>query len=147
MPAPKTTPQLMSCSADNRGRGTASGIIGTRDGEEDGVDTLRIERMAVLHGNPRGSPGLGQVRQRAGPHPDPQSPPAPRAEREQRELTPSHFNDTAVRFSYNKEIGRVVMQIVDKSSAAVVKQLPSEEMVAFLRRFRTAVALLVDTTA
>jgi uncharacterized FlaG/YvyC family protein len=39
------------------------------------------------------------------------------------------------------------MQVLDKDSATVVKQLPSEEMVAFLKRFRKAVALLVDTTA
>jgi hypothetical protein len=111
------------------------------------MDTLRIERMAVLHGNPRGSPGLGHVRRRAGPHCNALGPPTPRAEREQREPAPSRFNDTSARFSYDKEIGRVVMQVLEKDSTTVVKQLPSEEMVVFLKRFRKAVALLVDTTA
>jgi len=39
------------------------------------------------------------------------------------------------------------MRVLETDSARVVKQLPPEEMVAFLKRFRRAVALLVDTTA
>jgi len=111
------------------------------------MDTLRIERMAVLHGNPRGSQSSARVQQRAGPSLAALGPPAARAHRQQSETAPPRFNDTSVRFSYDKEIGRIVMQVLDKDSATVVKQLPSEEMVAFLKRFRKAVALLVDTTA
>jgi hypothetical protein len=56
-------------------------------------------------------------------------------------------DDTAVRISYNKEIGRIVVQVLDKRSATVLQQLPSEEVAAFLKRFRKTVALLVDITA
>jgi uncharacterized FlaG/YvyC family protein len=55
--------------------------------------------------------------------------------------------ETALRISYDKDIGRIVVQVLDKESATVVRQLPSEEVVAFLQRFRKATALLVDRTA
>ena len=55
-------------------------------------------------------------------------------------------DETAVRISYDKAIGRIVVQFLDKESAEVVKQLPPEELVTFLKRFRKAVALLVDKT-
>ena len=54
--------------------------------------------------------------------------------------------DTAVRISYDKDIGHIVVKVLDKESAMVVRQLPSEETVAFFKQFHKAVALLVDTT-
>ena len=111
------------------------------------MDILRIERMVALHGTPRGSPGPGHIRPRAGPSRDNLGPPVAMAERKQSEAASSSFDHTSVRLSYDKEIGRIVMQVLDKDSATVVKQLPPDEVVAFLKRFRKAVALLVDTTA
>ena len=111
------------------------------------MDTLRIERMVALHGTPRGSQSSARVQQRAGPYLNAAARARERDGLRKSESTSFLVDETSVRFSYDKEIGRIVMQVLDKDSATVVKQLPSEEMVAFLKRIRKAVALLVDTTA
>ena len=111
------------------------------------MNTLRIDRIVVPHGASRDSLERGATEQRAGPHRITAAAQRERDALTKPERTSFLVNDTSVRISYDKEIGRVVMQVLDKESATVVKQIPSEEMVAFLRRFRTAVALLVDTTA
>ncbi len=54
--------------------------------------------------------------------------------------------ETTIRIAYDKEIERIVVQILDKESATVVKQFPAEEAVAFLRKFRKTVALVIDGT-
>ncbi len=56
----------------------------------------------------------------------------------------SSGGETTLRISYDKEIGRIVAQILDTASRKVVRQLPSEELVAFLTQFRKVVPLLVD---
>ncbi|HUJ89814.1 MAG TPA: flagellar protein FlaG [Syntrophorhabdales bacterium] len=54
--------------------------------------------------------------------------------------------DTAFRISYDKDIGRTMVQIFDTESGKVVRQLPPEDVVAFLKRFRKVVPQFIDTT-
>jgi FlaG protein len=58
-----------------------------------------------------------------------------------------YFNsqDTSeLRIHYDDQLGRTIVRIVDRESQEVVNQIPSEEMVAFLRKFRRLTGVLVD---
>ena len=111
------------------------------------MDVLSIERTGFLHAPPRGVwSGSGGKEERTVAYKEA----AHRAQERGRPGKPERgsfpVGETAVRISYDKTIGRIVVQFLDKESAQVVKQLPPEELVAFLQRFRKAVALLVDKT-
>jgi hypothetical protein len=107
------------------------------------MDALRIERVGLSQASPtRACLGSGSKRE-----------PTAVADKPGKTGQPDKSagvkvtaDETALRITYDKEIERIVAQVFDKESATVVKQLPSEELVAFLRKFRKAVALLVDKT-
>jgi uncharacterized FlaG/YvyC family protein len=112
------------------------------------MDIRRIERMVGMHMPTRQAcVDPGSKEGKAGPQPDAAARARERDGLSKPEDTSFPVDETSVRFSYDKEIGRIVMQVLDTESATVVKQLPSEEVVAFLKRFRKTIALLVDTTA
>jgi FlaG protein len=68
-----------------------------------------------------------------------------REERRDPDRVSSAGQIASMHLSYDKDIGRIVAQILDGESGTVVRQLPSEETVAFLKRFREVVPL-VDKT-
>ncbi len=99
------------------------------------MDLLRIERTGLLHTRPSGS-----VPTRAGKRETPAGP-------GKSESVSFPGDAIAVRISYDKDIGRVVAKTHDTESGRVVRQLPPEEFVAFLKWYRKAVPLIVDKTA
>jgi len=53
-------------------------------------------------------------------------------------------NTCEFRIRYDDQLGRIIVRIVDKESQEVVNQIPSEEVVAFLSKFRSMTGVLVD---
>jgi flagellar protein FlaG len=49
-----------------------------------------------------------------------------------------------IQMHYDKEINRVVIQIVDSESQEVVKQIPAEEAVNYLKNFEKALGALIN---
>ena len=110
------------------------------------MDTLRIEKAVLLHAPPAYD-SLDSRRKREKTSGSDEAAAKPgEADGSGRPEGASITEDTAVRISYDKDIGRIVVKVLDKESATVVRQLPPEEMMAFFKQFRKAVALLVDTT-
>ena len=50
-------------------------------------------------------------------------------------------------FLLDKETGDLSIQVVDKNSGEVIREIPPEELVAFSRRFREMLGLFVDEQA
>jgi uncharacterized FlaG/YvyC family protein len=48
-------------------------------------------------------------------------------------------NNRTVQITFDKEINRTVIQVVDGQSQKVVAQIPSPEIVAFMKRFKAYV--------
>jgi len=58
-----------------------------------------------------------------------------------------YFNSqdaSELRIHYDDQLGRTIVRVVDRESREVVNQIPSEEVVAFLRKFRRLTGALVD---
>ncbi len=53
---------------------------------------------------------------------------------------------TVTLISYDNDIARIVVQIFDAATSRVIRQIPSEDVAAFLKKFRTAVPLAIDIT-
>ena len=98
------------------------------------MDVLRIGRTDPLRGLHSASfpAQAGKSKQRDGP-----------GKPEKASLS---GDGTAFRISYDKDIGRTMVQIFDTESGKVVRQLPPEDVVAFLKRFRKVVPQFIDTT-
>ena len=110
------------------------------------MDALRIERAVLLRAPPTyGSFRSTRKREKTGESDEAAAKPGEADGSGKPESVPI-THDTAVRISYDKDIGHIVVKVLDKESAMVVRQLPSEETVAFFKQFHKAVALLVDTT-
>jgi uncharacterized FlaG/YvyC family protein len=110
------------------------------------MDALRIERAALLPTPPTyGLLGSRSKREKTDGADEAAARPGETSEPGKPEKA-STTQETAIRISYDKDIGRIVFQLLDKKSATVVRQLPSEEVVAFLKQFRKAMTQLVDTT-
>ena len=98
------------------------------------MDLLRVERTGFLHA-PSCGPSPAQARrsrERDGPG--------------KSERTSSPGDDTVLRISCDKDIGRIMVQIFDPGSGKVIRQFPPEAVVAFLKRFRRVVPQFVDKT-
>jgi len=52
--------------------------------------------------------------------------------------------NNSIRFSYDASIKRVIVQILNGETKELVKQIPPEEMVRFLKAFNELVGLMVD---
>ena len=110
------------------------------------MDALRIERAALLYAPPvRGAFGSRCNREKTDGSDEAATKPGETDEPVKRQRA-SITEDTALRISYDQDIGRIVVRVLNSESATVVRQLPSEEEVAFLKRFRKAVAPRVDTS-
>ena len=110
------------------------------------MDAPRIERAVLLRApQTYGSFGSSRKREKTDASDEAAAKPGEVGRPAKPERVPI-TKDTVVRISYDKDIGRIVVKVLDKESAMVVRQLPSEEMVAFFKQFHKAVALLVDRT-
>jgi flagellar protein FlaG len=56
-------------------------------------------------------------------------------------------NVTSLRFSVEKELDQVVIQVVDNDTDEMVRQIPPEHMIALVKRMRELTGLLFDSTA
>lgn len=52
--------------------------------------------------------------------------------------------NTSVKFQYDKSIHRVIIQVINGGNREIIKQIPPEEMVRFLKAFNEFIGLLVD---
>ncbi|HQE81185.1 MAG TPA: flagellar protein FlaG [Syntrophorhabdaceae bacterium] len=53
-------------------------------------------------------------------------------------------SNSSVRFQYDKSINRIIIQVLNGSNKEVIKQIPPESMVRFLKAFNDFIGLLVD---
>jgi flagellar protein FlaG len=53
-------------------------------------------------------------------------------------------NQRSLRFTIDESSGRTVISVIEKDTGQVVRQIPSEEMLALARRFEEAGAALID---
>ena len=59
------------------------------------------------------------------------------------QLVTEAFN-RRLKFSINKELGQVVVKVIDKETDKVIKELPPEEIQRLHVRIREAIGLLID---
>jgi flagellar protein FlaG len=52
--------------------------------------------------------------------------------------------ETVLKMRYDKEINRVVVTVMEAGTQKVLRQIPPEEFVSFLKRFRSSLALLFE---
>ncbi|MCX7856663.1 MAG: flagellar protein FlaG [Deltaproteobacteria bacterium] len=52
--------------------------------------------------------------------------------------------NTSLRMRYDGDIDRVIVTIVETGTEKVIRQIPPEEFVAFLKRFRSSLALIFE---
>ncbi len=52
--------------------------------------------------------------------------------------------NTAIKMHYDRDIDRVIVTIVEAGTERVIRQIPPEEFVTFLKRFRQSVALIFE---
>jgi len=52
--------------------------------------------------------------------------------------------NTKLEFRYNKELGEVVVKVIDTDSDTVIKELPSAELQAMHERLHEVIGMLVD---
>lgn len=57
----------------------------------------------------------------------------------------SHIFNRRLKFSFNEELGEVVVKVIDGDTDKVIKELPPEEIQRLHIRIREAIGLLVDT--
>lgn len=52
--------------------------------------------------------------------------------------------DTSMEFSYDRVTRRIVIRIVSRQTGEIVRQIPPEEYLAFVARFRELVGAILD---
>ncbi|MEM3427692.1 MAG: flagellar protein FlaG [Nitrososphaerales archaeon] len=52
--------------------------------------------------------------------------------------------NTSLRMHYDKEIGRVIVSIIDCGTQKVIRQIPPEEFVNLIRKFRECLTLIFE---
>lgn len=57
------------------------------------------------------------------------------------------LKNTSVRFRVDRELGELLISVVDQRTDEVVRQIPSEEMVELTRRMQEFQGLIFDRTA
>ncbi len=98
----------------------------------EGIDRWELERITLRSSGPTRPDAIGATKQDE------------RSDGGWPSRGSSAGQTTFLHLSYDKNIGRVVVRILDESGK-MVRQLPSEETVAFLRQFREAVPLVNET--
>jgi len=51
---------------------------------------------------------------------------------------------TSIQFSYDRASGRVIVRIVSKETGEILRQIPPEEYLAFVARFRELLGAIFD---
>ncbi len=67
--------------------------------------------------------------------------PAPRLDESIQEVI---VGDRTIEFSFDDEVGRVVVKVKSKESGEIVRQIPPEDFLAFSARFREMLGVLFD---
>ena len=57
------------------------------------------------------------------------------------------FGGRSIQFSFNKEINRVIVKVTDQETGTVVRQIPPDEYLHMIARFREMFGVLFDETA
>lgn len=52
--------------------------------------------------------------------------------------------NTSVKFQYDKSINKIIIQVINGGNNEIIKQIPPEEMVRFLKAFNEIIGLLID---
>ena len=52
--------------------------------------------------------------------------------------------NSSVKFQYDKSINRVIIQVLNGSNNEVVKQIPPEDIVRFLKAFNELIGIIID---
>jgi len=56
----------------------------------------------------------------------------------------STFKNTGISFSINKDLGKMVVKVIDKDTDEVIRQIPPEEMIRLMARMTEIVGMLMD---
>jgi len=56
----------------------------------------------------------------------------------------STFKNTGISFSINKDLGKMVVKVIDKDTDEVIRQIPPEEMMRVMARMTEIVGMLMD---
>jgi len=57
------------------------------------------------------------------------------------------FGNRSIRFSYDQEIHRVIVKVTEQESDTVVRQIPPEDYLNMIARFREMFGVVFDETA
>ena len=57
------------------------------------------------------------------------------------------FGGRTIQFSFDKEINRVIVKVTSEESGEVIRQIPPEDYLQFVSRFRELLGVLFDETA
>jgi uncharacterized FlaG/YvyC family protein len=57
------------------------------------------------------------------------------------EIIKAAQSNRTVQIQYDKEINRTVIQVIDGQTQRVVAQIPSEDLISFMKRFRSYLSL------
>ena len=60
------------------------------------------------------------------------------------EINQALIKVTALHFSVDQDLDRVVVQVVDKNSEQIIRQVPSEDMLELVKRMRDLQGMLTD---
>ncbi|MCS7281704.1 MAG: flagellar protein FlaG [Desulfobacterota bacterium] len=52
--------------------------------------------------------------------------------------------NTILKMRYDKDIDRVIVTILEEGTEKVIRQIPPEELVAFLKRFRNSLSVIFE---
>lgn len=61
-----------------------------------------------------------------------------------REFLETVSRTTSIRMRYDKEIDRVIVSVIESGTEKVIRQIPPEEFVKFLKRYRASLALIFE---
>ncbi len=53
-------------------------------------------------------------------------------------------SNSSIKFQYDKSINRIIIQVVNGNNNEIIKQIPPEDMVRFLKAFNELIGLLVN---
>jgi len=52
--------------------------------------------------------------------------------------------NNSVKFQYDKSINRIIIQVVNDKKSEVIKQIPPEDIVRFLKAFNELIGIIID---
>lgn len=113
------------------------------------MDIARLPAVTGYTGTAPAAPGLAGGGHEAEPAPQPMPQPKTRADLEQfladlqKVLSPL---SRSLQFSIDDRSGRTIVRVIDRSTREVIRQIPSEEILALADRMDKVQGLLLSTT-